>query len=172
MSQDNQTLSHAAPKASRRAVLTAAPTAAAAALAGGTVANTVALAIPRTDEVAPIFELIERHRAACDAARTIGAAWNELIPSDDETYAAISERFGAAIDREREVLVAVLTCQPTTLAGIVAVLEHVGQMDWVHGDDSDETILVDGHKRKIEEAKAFPKHLAAALRSIIERGQA
>lgn len=45
MSQDNQTLRNEAPKASRRAILTAAPAAAAVALAGGTVANAVAMAV-------------------------------------------------------------------------------------------------------------------------------
>jgi hypothetical protein len=73
---------------------------------------------------------------------------------------------------ERDVLLALLTYQPTTLAGIVAVLEHVSRQDWVYGDDSDQTILVDAHEREIEETQAFPKHLATALRNIIARGQA
>jgi hypothetical protein len=56
MSQDRQ-----CNTTSRRAVLSGAIPAAAVALAAGT-----ALAIPRTDEVDPIFEVIERHRAALE----------------------------------------------------------------------------------------------------------
>ena len=69
------------------------------------------------------------------------------------------------------MLVALLTCQPTTLAGAIAVLEYVGQPDWVFGDDFEDTVLTDAHEREMEEAKMFSKHLAAALRNIIERGQ-
>jgi hypothetical protein len=52
-------LSNEAPKASRRAILTAAPAAAAAALAGGAVANPVAIGVAKAGEVDPIFAVIE-----------------------------------------------------------------------------------------------------------------
>jgi hypothetical protein len=90
---------------------------------------------------------------------------------DDPIEAATRERFDEVEQGERDVLLALLTYQPTTLAGIVAVLEHVSRQDWVYGDDSDQTILVDAHEREIEETKAFPQHLATALRNIIERRQ-
>jgi hypothetical protein len=65
MSQDNQSLRNEAPKASRRAILTAAPAAAAAAVARGAIAN-VALGAAKAGEVDPIFAVIERHRAAIE----------------------------------------------------------------------------------------------------------
>jgi hypothetical protein len=70
------------------------------------------------------------------------------------------------------VLVALLTCQPATLAGVVAFLDHVSQADWMFGDDSEDTILTDAHAREMEEARPFPKLLAAALRNIVARGRA
>jgi hypothetical protein len=45
-------------------------------------------------------------------------------------------------------------------------------MEWCYADDSDETILIAVNECEIEEAQTFPKHLAAALRNIIVRGQA
>jgi hypothetical protein len=119
-------------------------------------------------EVDPIFAVIEQHRTACDGARVVSDALSEA----DENYDAVKEQFEEAIKPERELLAALLIYQPTTLAGVLAVLEYVGAADWIHGDDSTETILIDAHERGIEEAKMFPSHLAAALRNIVERGQA
>jgi hypothetical protein len=156
---------------SRRPFLRGAPAAAAAAPAGGTVVNAVAIGMAKAVEVDPIFGLIEKHKATCDAARAFSARWGDMSPSDPE-YDVIKERFDDAYNGERKVLVLLLTCQPTTLAGIVAALEHVGQTDWVFGNDSEDTVLTDASECNIEEAKVFPKHLAAALRNIIARGQA
>jgi hypothetical protein len=103
-------------------------------------------------------------------ARSIGDAYGDL-PSDDPNCEAGNKRFREALKGEREVLVELLTCKPTTFAGCVAVLGHIGRPDWMFADDSEDTILSDAHKREIEEAKSFPKQLADALRSIIERGQ-
>jgi hypothetical protein len=171
MSEDNQILSHEAPKASRRAILTAAPAAAAAALAGGTVANAVAIGMARAADVDPIFDLIEKHTAACDAARAISDVLSDMSPRE-RNYEQTQARFSDAIEQEKKVLATLLSCQPTTLAGIVAVLVHAGRADWAHAGDSEETVLIDAQEREMEQAKAFPTHLAAALRNIIERGQA
>jgi hypothetical protein len=267
MSQDNQTLSNEATKASRRAILTAAP-AAAAALAGGTITAALAMAPPKADgldwpaivlraaevtdrlqkyygpdwtsgdqeaaagmlkycrdrgaglpddetawkatlsffwdygqsldyvvygdpasmiarsaarsprgrpaweaELEPIFGLIEKHTAACDAARAISDVLSDMSPHNPQ-YEATQGRFSEAIEREGEMLVALLSCQPTTLAGVVAVLEHAGRADWAHAGDSEQTVLIDAQEREMAQAKAFPTHLAAVTRNIIARGQA
>jgi hypothetical protein len=122
-------------------------------------------------ELEPIFGLIEKHTAACDAARAISDVQSTMSPRNPR-YEATQGRFSEAIEREREVLVALLSCQRTTLAGVVAVLEHAGRADWAHAGDSEETVLIDAQKREMEQAKAFPTHLAAALCNIIGRGQA
>ena len=168
MSQDNQTHIPDAPQASRRALLMG--FAAAATPMAPALANALSESAPAA-AADPIFEVIKRHKAACDTARAVGDVLSEVDPCDPN-YEALLERFGEAIKPERRALVALLICRPTTLAGVVAVLDHVGRADWVHGVDFEETILIDAHERQIEEAKAFPKHLATALRTIIEQGQA
>jgi hypothetical protein len=150
-------------QASRRALLMG--FAAAATPMAPTLANS--LSEPAPAVVDPIFDLIERHKAVCNAARAIGDA---AVDTDPDGPAR--ERFQEAIQGERKVLVALLTCEPTTLAGCAAVLEHVGRQDWVFGDDSDQTVLIDAYESDVEEAQMFPKHLASALRNIVERGQA
>jgi hypothetical protein len=155
-----------APQASRRALLmgfAAAATPMAPGLASALSESALAVADP-------IFDLIEKHKAARDAARTFSACWSDMSPRDPE-YDVVGEQFDDAYEGERKALIALLTRQPTTIAGVVAVLEHVGQTDWVFGD-SEDTVLTDSSERDIEEAKVFPKHLAAALRKIIARGQA
>jgi hypothetical protein len=126
----------------------------------------MAVAMGKAAEVDPIFALIEKHKAACDASRAFSACWADMSPSDPE-YNVVEGRFDDAYKGEREVLVALLTRQPTTIAGVIAVLEHVGQTDWVFGNDSEDTVLTDSCERNIEEAKAFPAHVAIALRQII-----
>jgi hypothetical protein len=132
-----------------------------------TTGSVTAMTSPGAD---PIFAVIAKHKAACDAARIFSARWVDMSPSDPE-YDVIKGLFDDAYEREREALVALLACQPTTVAGVAAVLEHAGQADWVFGD-SDDTILTDASGCNTEGAKAFPTHLAAALRNIIERGEA
>ncbi len=159
------------PATSRRAILIAAPVAAAAVLAGGTIANALAIGAGSVDEADPIFGLIDKHKAACDIARSIGDAEGDL-PCDDPNCEAGNTRFREAFKEAYKVLAALLTCQPTTIAGCVAMLDHVSQRDWIFGDDFPQTILTDAYESGVAEAQAFSKHLAAALRKIIERGQA
>jgi hypothetical protein len=121
MSQDNQTLSNEAPKASRRAILTAAPVAAAA-LAGGT----VGFGIAKAGEVDPIFAVLGEHRTAVKAylsASDIDGRLASDTPEWNVAHAVTQE----AIKREYAAFTAVLTTDPTTLAGGVALLDHVGQ---------------------------------------------
>ena len=80
---------------SRRALLAGAPVAAAAALAG----TTVALAIPRTADVDPIFDVIAEHQAA----------------AEEYTRAVMVSGAMAAMDRTKIPDTTLPTPQPTTL---------------------------------------------------------
>jgi hypothetical protein len=39
-----------------------------------------------------------------------------------------------------------LACQPTTMAGLLALLDYVGQPEWLDGDEEGNTILSSGHE--------------------------
>jgi hypothetical protein len=165
MFQDNQTLSNEAPKASRRALLRAAP-AAAAALAAGTTVNGLAAGLATPSSNDPIFAAIAVHRAAIDAYHD--ACHNHA--AEDET--------SELSDVETDALADLLDCRPTTLLGIAALLEHLAQPQW--GDvapdpELDETVLSGtsnlGGEIKVAALK-LPGILAETMRGIIERGQA
>jgi hypothetical protein len=159
----------------RRAALAGVPAAAAVVLAGGTVANTVALAIPRTADVDPIFAVIERHRVAVAEYNKAEAISGNIVGGSQDwkvTWAVTS----AAMDRKADLLEAVLRAQPTTMAGVIALLEHLGQdeflgVDWGRDEHDRETLLSTFNNcNRIEPrrlAQDFPLRLAGALHQII-----
>jgi hypothetical protein len=121
---------------SRRALLANAPAVAVATLAGGA---TKALSA----EPDPVFAAIEAHKAAM-AARA--AAFN-------------------IEDAEDDALEAVLTCQPKTQAGIIALLEHMS------APSEDGTVLAfafraDEDSPLYQAAVDLPAMIAEALRSM------
>jgi hypothetical protein len=73
----------------------------------------------------PIFAAIATHRAACVAYQQ--GLWKEIHMKGGYTakYEAVEDASNAALDREGDVLEALLNCRPTTLAGVVAVLDHL-----------------------------------------------
>jgi hypothetical protein len=158
------------PISSRRALLAGAPAAATGALLAGTAVNAVAIGLATAAEVDPIFELIAKHTEACAEVRRWSDIYGELS-SEDPEHDKIEAQEKAALHREEEAIAALLSCPPTTLAGVIAVLEHVGKGEFFFGE-SNEAILTGAHESAAEEANAFPEHLAAALRNIVERGQA
>jgi threonine aldolase len=120
----SQELSNEAPKASRRAILTAAPVAAAAALAGGTVANALAIGMAKVAEADPIFAVIAAHRACIAELCAINdfvmnASDDTVLPED------IDERTNEANDRRMDAELILLTTDPTSVAGVVAALEYL-----------------------------------------------
>jgi hypothetical protein len=169
---------------SRRALLAGAPAAAVGALAAGTAVNAMAVAIPRTAEVDPIFAIIAEHCAAIDASCRAVNTVSEMMdfgPNKDPRYDAAKDVSDMAHDRMSDAMWDVLTEQPTTLAGIAALLAHVGRDEWLDNrepeyDDQKETLLSTfihedfSHEFK-RAAQDFPVRLAATMRSIIERGQ-
>jgi DNA-binding SARP family transcriptional activator len=143
-----------ATKTSRRALLAGTPVVAAAAMVAGT---TVALAIPRTADVDPIFAAIERHREAMEleeaAHERFEALSAESDPDDflewpleqrrawrDEQAKRLEESpRNVAYDvwndlyNVRSAITAELgTTTPTTTAGLAALLQHWAD---IVGDD-------------------------------------
>jgi hypothetical protein len=123
----------------------------------------------------PIFAVIAEHHA-------IMAEWRDALRREHEFRhtpegAAGAEAASVVCSREKAHLLRVLTVQPTTIAGVAALLNHVGQEEFLNsgdGDDdgSDETVLSswcntnDGEPLK-EAAMSFPLRLAATMRSLI-----
>jgi hypothetical protein len=122
------------------------------------------LAGPPADD--PIYALIAEHREAIKALHTVGNILADMEPSadgeaEDAVVAAADRRFGAA-------LVAVLTVQPTTMAGVAALLEHLGTQEFLGLAKSEETILSDAFQYGPANAAAlqFPRMLAATVRRL------
>jgi hypothetical protein len=166
------------PIPTRRALLAGAPAIAAAALAGGTVANAVAIGMAKAADVDPIFALIAEHQAALEAYLAASATDGNLV---DHTPAWIAARAVTESATAREELAhkAVFTTNPTTVAGVAALLGHVAQPEFLREDeeypDDRQTLLSTLSECCDEEWKRigqdFPLRLAAALRNIIERGR-
>jgi hypothetical protein len=106
----------------------------------------------------PVFALIARHRAAlkayCDACE------------------AGAEETKSQNDGADDHLVALLTARPTTVAGAVALLDHVSHapfLDRYPMDEDDTTMLadaLDGNDVLKGAAERFPATIAAALRDM------
>jgi hypothetical protein len=116
----------------------------------------------------PIYALIEAHREAI-------LAFGPAIERSEQMECDERDAFcSAASQREIDALVALLTTPPTTLAGVVAVLVHLGQPEWFKEnphEDERETILSGAvESTACEEARVFPLLLAATVRSLIGGG--
>jgi hypothetical protein len=59
-------------------------------------------------------------------------------PNKDPGYDAARATSDADWDRAEDALYDVLTVQPTTLAGVAALLAHVGQDQWLGFEDGDD----------------------------------
>jgi hypothetical protein len=160
------------PIPSRRAVLAAGPAAAAAALAGGTVANAVAISMAKAGGVDPIFAVIAEHREAQEACAVAYEA-NDLDDDEDPNKLAALEKAGA-------VELPLFTTLPTSVAGVVALLEYVHSpchIIW-QGEqmDCDDTVLSYAYGYNSEEMRqavgGFDAHVLTALRNIVAGGQA
>jgi hypothetical protein len=127
-------------------------------------------------DIDPIFDAIEKHKAACTAFEKTRKVIGNMLPSDPRYRTALkSDR--RASSYERKTLVALFACQPTTLHGVLAALEHVAKPEWLAKGKNytNETVLsaithyeedAVGHEL-LNLAKAFPRRLGAGLREII-----
>jgi hypothetical protein len=168
------------PIPTRRALLAGAPVAAAAALAAGTSVNGLAAGLTTSSSTDPIFAVIAMHRTAieeCYRAVMVSGTMVGGGPNKDPNYDSADKETRDASSREREALYDVLTTQPTTLAGVVALLAHVALPEFLREEPGfeNETILsaCTNCTGKIKQAgKDFPARIAGTMRDIIERGQA
>jgi hypothetical protein len=165
-------------KTSRRALLASVP--AAAALAAGTTVNGLAAALATPSSIDPIFAVIAEHRTAieefCRAVRVSGAMV-AYGPDKDPNYDSADKETRDASSRDQSALWDVLTVRPTTLAGIVALLAHVGLPEFLREEPGfeNETILsswTNSTGKLKDAAQDFPARLAETMRGIIERGRA
>jgi hypothetical protein len=106
-------------------------------------------------EADPIFAVIAEHRAA---VRAYCAAFDE----DDEDL--VAETGSDHVDALAELV----SCRPTTLRGVVALLEHLGEPDYGH--DPDDVVLVGavGWGGSIKASvNELPRVLAETMRGLI-----
>jgi hypothetical protein len=153
---------------SRRSAIAALPIAA----TGASLSTLPAIAETPADD--PIFALIAEHRAAlkafCDACSISG----ELKDNTPEWQVAhtVTE---AASDRADELLTAVFTRQPTTLAGLAALLDYAwqpptppSQPPIIQDEDEDEDEEMD--ETMLSDARgATNRELAKAAREFLRR---
>jgi hypothetical protein len=123
--------------------------------------------------VDPVFAAIERHKAACAEAWKLSDLWGDLRGNDPE-YDAVGARHSVAFQMEKLAITAVLSCPPTTIAGVIAVLAHLGQMEWLFGDNSDETtsqgpVSPTSEKRKCFQSTSPPRSAASSTGGKHER---
>lgn len=117
----------------------------------------------------PIFGKIEAHRAAVQAMLAASDFSAKLEASNNPAFEASDRTVQKACSREIKALRALLGCRPRTLAGVVALLDHLGQPYTLRESDGDaDTVLSLAHQWSGEdEVRAFPHLLAGALRSLI-----
>ena len=156
-------------------MLAGAPAAAAAALAGGTVADAVAIGMAKAAEIDPIFEAIERERAAYAAYCVFDEARSQIGEKPPKgrhkAYQAWYTRFLEA-EREHDKIYGAmcdarsdfLLTQPTSVAGLRAFIDRIDG-PFSSGDTGE--ALWD----EVEKEVAFPT-LSAAARKLIGGGTA
>jgi hypothetical protein len=116
----------------------------------------------------PILAKIEAHRAAVTAWRAAGDISGKM-DDDDPGHEAAQRLTSKESSREMKALRALLRCRPTTLAGVIALLDHLGQPQLLR-EKSDGTVLSGTDhwwEENKDEVRAFPHMLAGALRSLI-----
>ena len=80
----------------------------------------------------PIFALIERHRAATHALSAAVSNKDKVHEvhwpwSDAPERIAADAQYDAASDARQEAIEDLLSTQPTTIAGVAAVLDYVNE---------------------------------------------
>ena len=72
----------------------------------------------------------------------------------------------AASDARQEAIEDLLSTQPTTIAGIAAVLDYANEASWGEEHEDKESILVEAFETSEEAALAFLPLIAATLRRL------
>jgi len=179
----------------RRALLAGAPAVAAAALAAGGAVNILAMAAARPSEADPIFAVIRAHHDAMAhevaCLKTISqldavlphsqSAWHfnyweggERPPqgcADAPEWIEAQQGIGEAYALREDAIEALLTTEPKTLAGAIALLEYVGSPEYPEDRNAREPILFgvveNSDDRFPDVVWAFPARLAQTMRNLI-----
>jgi hypothetical protein len=157
---ENSTAMSVAP--TRRRFLSTAAT-----LAAGGAALAVAIPPAVATQSDPIFPMIERHRelsAHCRAAYDISG--NLLDgPEFDAAEAVSVEKHDRLIDHAD----ALIGCEPTTMAGVLAAMRYVATLpDWQEPSDAE---WISGDGASMDWHQAFLDTLANAIESIADGGR-
>jgi hypothetical protein len=162
-----------ATKLSRRSALAGLSVTAAAGVAALPV-GAAAIALAGAD---PIFALLAEHQATMKVYFA-AAAISGNLSYDSPEWKAAEAVTQSAIEREHAAIHALFTAQPTTLAGVAALLAHVGQGQFLDAteeaeDTGDfETVLstwaqaLSDHKLAIA-SKGFLRRVAATMHSLL-----
>jgi hypothetical protein len=179
---------------SRRALLAGAPAVAVAALAAGTVVNGLAITAARPSATDPIFAVIEAHHRAMAHETACNRAVDraeEALPEDQTTWCfchsddgwtppdgctdapewiEVQQRMSEAYDLRFDAVETLLTAEPTTLAGAIALLEYVGSPEYPWERNARAPILfnvIDFNDQEVREAaRTFPTRIAATMRKL------
>jgi hypothetical protein len=122
----------------------------------------------------PIFGLIAAQRETMRALSAAFRKQSDMEEADsDEGWNEGKVDVDDAHDRDCDALVVVLTTQPTTLAGVAALLEHCGlpRFPDEKGASRNDSILRDAslcfQKDVVDAAKDFLPTIAATLRKLL-----
>jgi hypothetical protein len=88
----------------------------------------------------PVFSKIEAHRVAVHAWQAASRISVDLEKTVDPGYEAAERVVLKESGREMKALRALLRCRPTTLSGVIALLDHLGQPQLLC-EKSDGTVL-------------------------------
>jgi hypothetical protein len=115
-------------------------------------------AIDRPDRIAgpsadPVFAAVEKHRQAVQA-------W---LAEDDETLSA------QLLAAERDAWLAWLTTPPTTMAAVIATMEHASYRPYDSSEYANQAESTQYSSDILEAGEAFPLMIAEALRKIAGR---
>jgi hypothetical protein len=121
----------------------------------------------------PAYPAIKAHRAAIAAlskASHVSCRIDYGGPGGSPSYWAAQDKTAKACDQLSAALCELLACQPTTMAGLLAMLDYIAMPEWLDDDTEGNTILASGYTYGtggLDEAKNFPRTIAAALRKMI-----
>jgi hypothetical protein len=118
----------------------------------------------------PIFAKIEAHRAAVAVMNAAGDV-SAKMHADEPGIEAAEGKTMETTKLETKALRALLRCRPTTLAGVIALLDHLGQSCVLRDTPDPETVLSLAHHLRndaaLDEVRSLPHMLASALRSLV-----
>ncbi len=93
-----------------------------------------------------VFAVIAEHRAAVAAYVTACKAAGARSPAPKLDAAAADARVRATGDREQDLLAKVLNSEPTTLAGVAALLDHLGLPDFLDEEEGRSTMKLSSRR--------------------------